>query len=81
MDPKLLKTALKAFKKRLKLTQLVDDSKVSTRQMTSGSTYDIVAIRPPVDFPQEVWKELVKQGKLKNAGNGLYELAPQNRRD
>lgn len=81
MDPKLLKTALKAFKKRLKLTQLVDDSKVSTRQMTSGSTYDIVAIQPPVDFPQEVWKELVKQGKLKNAGNGLYELAPQNRRD
>lgn len=79
MDPKLIKTAYKAFKKRLKLTQLVEDSKVSTRQMTGGSTSDIVAIQPPVDFPSEVWRELVKQGKLKQAGGGLLELVPQNR--
>ena len=51
MDPKVIKTAYKAFKKRLKLTQLVEDSKVSTRQMTGGSTSDIVDIQPPVDFP------------------------------
>lgn len=79
MDPKVIKTAYKAFKKRLKLTQLVEDSKVSTRQMTGGSTSDIVAIQPPVDFPPEVWRELIKQGKLKQAGGGLLELVPQNR--
>jgi len=79
MDPKLIKTAFKAFKKRLKLTQLVEDSKVSTRQMTGGSTNDIIAIQPPADFPPDVWRELVKQGKLKQAGGGLLELVPQNR--
>ena len=47
--------------------------------MTGGSTNDIVAIQPPVDFPPDVWRELVKQGKLKQAGGGLLELVPQNR--
>jgi hypothetical protein len=74
MDPKIVKKAFKAYKKKLGLTQLVEDSKVSTRQMTSGSTSSIVAIQPPFDFPPEVWTELVRQGKLKTYGGGLYEL-------
>ena len=69
-----LKAAFKAFKKRLKLTQLGEDSKLSRSPMTSGRRADIVAISPPNQFPQAVWDELVKQGKLKNAGHGMYEL-------
>jgi len=70
-----LKHAFKAFKKRLKLTRLDDESKVTRRPVTGGKGSGIVAIAPPNDFPQEVWDALVKQGKLKHAGHGLYEMA------
>jgi hypothetical protein len=33
-----------------------------------------MAIRPPTRYPQAVWDELVRQGKLRRAGDGLYEL-------
>ena len=69
-----LKAALKAFKKRLKLTQLEEESKLTRRPTTSGQPSGIVAIGPPAQFPQVVWDELVKQGKLKKAGGGTYEL-------
>ena len=72
---KELKDAFKAFKKRLKLTQLDEDSKVSQRPTTSGGSSAIVAIVPPNQFRKAVWDELVKQGKLKKAGQGMYELA------
>jgi hypothetical protein len=72
-----LKAAFKAFKKRLKLTRLEDESKLSRRATTSGQGSSIVAIMPPNQFPQAVWDELVKQGKLKKAGQGTYELAPE----
>ncbi len=72
---KELKDAFKAFKKRLKLTQLDEDSKVSQRPTTSGGSLAIVAIAPPNQFGKAVWDELVKQGKLKKAGQGMYELA------
>lgn len=69
-----LKAAFKAFKKRLKLTQLGEDSKLSRSPMTAGRRSDIIAIEPPSQFPQAIWDELVKQGKLKKASQGLYEL-------
>jgi len=72
-----LKAAFKAFKKRLKLTRLEDESKLSRRATTSGQASGIVAIMPPNQFPQAVWDELVRQGKLKKAGQGTYELAPE----
>ena len=70
-----LKAAFKAFKKRLKLTQLEEDSKLGRNPLTGGRRADIVAISPPSQFPQAVWDELVKQGKLKKASQGMYELA------
>jgi hypothetical protein len=73
--PEQLKHAFKAFKKRLKLTRLDDESKVTRRPVTGGKGSGIVAIAPPIEYPQEVWDALVKQGKLKHAGHGLYELA------
>jgi hypothetical protein len=75
LAPEQLKQAFKAFKKRLKLTRLDDESQLSRRPVTGGKGSGIVAISPPAGFPQEVWDALVKQGKLKNAGRGLYELA------
>lgn len=69
-----LKQAFKAFKKRLKLTRLEDESKLSRRPVTGGRPSGIVAITPPDQFPQAVWDELVRQGKLKKAGHGMYEL-------
>jgi len=72
-----LKAALKAFKKRLKVTRLDEESKLSRRPTTTGQGSSIVAITPPDQFPQPVWDELVRQGKLKKAGHGTYELAPE----
>ena len=74
-----LKAAFKAFKKRLKLTQLGEDSKLSRSPMTAGRRSDIIAIEPPNQFPPAVWEELVKQGKLKRAGHGMYELREEER--
>jgi len=69
-----LKDAFKAFKKRLKFTQLDEDSKMTRRPTTSGGSSPIVAIVPPSQFGAVVWDELVRQGKLKKAGQGMYEL-------
>jgi hypothetical protein len=72
-----LKAALKAFKKRLKLTRLDEESQLSRSPVTGGKRSDIVAISPPDQYPQAVWDELVRQGKLKKAGRDVYELAPE----
>ena len=73
-SPLVLKTALKAFRKRIKLTRLDAESDLGVGPMSSGRTSGIVAISPPDQYPREVWEELVKQGRLKHAGHGLYEL-------
>jgi hypothetical protein len=73
-DPATLKRALKAFRKRLKLTRLNDESKLGRSPLTGGKHSDVVAIMPPHQYPPEVWQELVKRGRLKSAGPGFYEL-------
>ncbi len=60
-----LKAALKAFKKRLKLTRLDEESKLRRSPTSTGQGSAIVAITLPDKFPQPVWDELVRQGKLK----------------
>jgi hypothetical protein len=72
----ILKQAFKAFKKRLKVTQLDSDSQLRGRALSGGST-PIVAMSPPEQFPKAVWDELVKQGKLKYVGHGMYEVVAQ----
>ena len=74
MTPESLKRALKTFRKRLRLTRLDAESKLGGGAQSGGKNSGIVAIRPPDSYPQEVWKELVKQGKLRYEGGGLYEL-------
>lgn len=74
IDPEELKRAYKAFKKRLKLTALDDDSRLGKGAFSSGAQ-GLCAITPPDQFPRAVWEELSRQGKLRSAGQGLYELA------
>ena len=69
-----LKRALKAFKKRLKVTRLDDESRLGYGGMTSGSKSGITAITPPNQYPAAVWQELANRGKLKHVGQGLFEL-------
>ena len=68
-----LKRALKAFKKRLKVTRLDDESRLGYGPMSGGGGSSIVAITPPNQYPQALWEELVRQGRLKQAGHGTYE--------
>src|SRR5215510_9952188 len=70
-----LKQALKAFRKRLKLTRLDAESGLGGGPLSGGRDSGIVAITPPDQFPAEVWEELVRQGKLKRMGHGTYGLA------
>ncbi len=69
-----LRLAMKAFRKRLKLTILDDESRLGRGPMSGGSKSSVIAITPPNQFPRDVWEELAEQGKLKRAGRGLYEL-------
>jgi hypothetical protein len=72
--PPELKLALKAFKKRLKLTRLDAESRLGVGPLSGGKTWGVTAIVPPNQYPRAIWDELVKQGKLKNDGHGLYSL-------
>lgn len=65
------KRAYKAFKKRLKLARLDDESGLSKGSKRSA----IAGITPPNGFPPGIWEELVAQGKLKREGHGTYSLA------
>jgi hypothetical protein len=75
LSPQNLKRALKAFKKRLKLTRLDQESTVGGGPLSSGRSSQIVGVRPPNQFPREVWDKLVEMGKLTDVGGGLYGLA------
>jgi len=72
-----LKKALKAFKKRLKLTRLDDESRLGHGPMSGGEKEKIVSIQPPAGFGREIWEELVAKGHLKHDGQGFYELLEQ----
>ena len=72
--PEELRKALKAFKKRLKLSRLDDESSLGYGPMTSGRSSGIVAVMAPNQYPKAVWDKLVEQGRLKYAGQGLYQL-------
>jgi|TARA_B100000809_G_C14881840_1_gene439472 hypothetical protein len=69
-----LRLALKAFRKRLRLTRLDDESRMGYGATSAGQQSGIVAITPPNQFSKAVWQELAKQGKIKHDGGGLYSL-------
>ena len=73
LSPEILRRAMKAFKKRLKLTALDEDSRLGGGALSGGSK-GVCAIQPPNQYPIEVWEELKRQGKLRSCGRGLYEI-------
>ena len=72
--PEVLKSAYNAFKKRWKLTRLDEESHIGRGPMSSGQRSTIIGISAPDQFPRAVWDELVKTGKIKRAGQGLYSM-------
>jgi hypothetical protein len=74
IPPEELKRALKAFKKRLKLTRLDCESSLGVGPLSGGRPSGIVAITPPNQYPRAVWETLVEQGRLKKTSQGQYEL-------
>ncbi len=74
-DNALLKRALKAYRKRLKITRQDDESSGSRNPLSKGEESSILGVRPPEQYPQEVWDMLIAQGKLRDGGHGLLELA------
>ena len=75
IDPDVLRKALQAFRKRLSLTVLDEQSKLGRSPLTKGADPGMAAIVPPDEWPAAVWQELVRQGKLRYIGHGFYELA------
>ena len=69
-----IKRAVKAFRRRLKLTREDDEARLGHDAMTAGRKSAIVGIRPPEQYPQEVWDELVARGRLRKLEDGVYEL-------
>ena len=68
-----LKRAMKAFRKRLKLTRLDAESKLGHDPLSRGDKSSIMAVKPPEQYPQEVWDALVALERLTAIGHGLYE--------
>ena len=66
--------AMQAFRKRLALTVLDEDSKLGRGPLSKGGGAE-ASIVPPNEWPEPVWQELVRQGKLRYIGHGFYELA------
>lgn len=75
-DRDVLKRALKAYRKRLKVTRLDAESSLSGGAMSAGRESSILGVTPPVRYPTEVWDQLVRHKKLLPCGRGMYELAP-----
>ncbi len=76
LSPDGLKRAMKAFRKRMKLTRLDDESKLGRmgNAMSGGKKSNVAAIMAPREFPKPVWEELVRQGKLKTNDGVFFEL-------
>jgi hypothetical protein len=69
----VLKRAMKAFRRRLKLTRTEDESSASRNPLSRGETSGVTGVRPPERYPAEVWELLVALGRLRDAGHGLLE--------
>ena len=72
-DEDVCRRAMQAFRKRVAVTVLDDDSKLGRGPLSKGGGAS-KAITPPIEFPDEVWRELVRQGRLRDLGHGFYEL-------
>ena len=75
-DRLVLKRAMKAYRKSLKVTILDAESSLGGGPMSSGRKSTITGIMPPRRYPIETWDHLVHQGRLAGGARGIYELPP-----
>ena len=73
-DRAVLKRAMKAYKKRIKLARLDAESTIGGGALSGGRESSIVGVRPPEQYPAEVWDELIRQGRLIRGEAGVIEL-------
>jgi len=78
IDPSILQSALKVFRRRIRFAQLDSDSKLGVGPMTGGGGDRIESMIPPKEFPIAVWDALVQAGKLRREGQGFYALRDDN---
>jgi hypothetical protein len=76
-DREVLRRAVKAFRKSLKVTRLDAESTIGGNPMTSGRESSIVGMVPPPRYPRDLWDELVRQGRMSGGKHGIYELPPE----
>ncbi len=76
-DRDVLKRALKAFRKRLRLVRLDFESSVGGGPTSSGRDSGIVGVAAPDQYPQELCDDLVRQKRLVAAPRCIYELPPE----
>ena len=69
-----LRKAMKAFRRRLKLTRLDHESKLGHSPLTTGKDAAFDSILPPMEFPEAIWKVLAARGELDYVGRGFYML-------
>ena len=63
---------MRAYRKRLKLTRLDDESRISVSPMTGGKDSQIRAILPPHEYERDIWDELVRQGQAEMRQDGAF---------
>lgn len=68
--------AMRAFRKRIKMIRLDEESKLGGHGMTSGKRSGVTSIEPPREFPRRVWKALTRAGRLIDEGHGFYAEPP-----
>ena len=72
-DLAVLKRAMKAFRRRIDLARADEESSTSRNPLSRGESSGITGVRPPEQYPPDVWDLLVRQGRLRDAGQGILE--------
>lgn len=76
-DIEVMRRAMKAFRKSMKVTRLDDESRIGRNPMTDGGGSSITGITAPPRFSRDVWSELVRRGELRGGRQGVYELVKE----
>lgn len=76
-DVEVMRRAMKAFRKSMKVTRLDDESRIGKNPMSDGGGSSITGITAPPRFSRDVWSELVRRGELRGGRQGLYELVKE----
>lgn len=74
VDIEVQRSAMRAFRKRLRFARLDAESRLGVGPMSSGKRNEIDAIIPPREYPVAVWEALVAAGRLRREGGGFYAL-------